>query len=60
MLLLSTITPFWVSTALTAESGRVKKMVAIPRLTPPGPYDNSTRLTGPTALIKYSYVFHFG
>lgn len=56
MFLPSTWTPFWVSTALAADSGRAKKMVAIPRLTPPGPYETSTLLTGPTAFTKYSYL----
>jgi hypothetical protein len=44
------------STALVALSERAKTIFAIPRLAPPGPYDNSTFLTGPTILAKYSYL----
>lgn len=35
-------------------------MVAIPRLTPPGPYEMSTFLIGPTDLTKYSYCVEKG
>ena len=35
-------------------------MVAVPRLTPPGPYEMSTLLVGPTDLTKYSYFVKNG
>jgi hypothetical protein len=52
----STGMPLHSSTALVALSERAKTIFAIPRLAPPGPYDNSTFLTGPMILAKYSYL----
>jgi hypothetical protein len=52
---LSTGIPLHSATAFTALSDRTKVMFAIPRLTPPGPYESSTLLTGPMVLAKYSY-----
>lgn len=43
-------------TAFVAFSARVKMMLAIPLLSPRGPYESSTRLTGPMVLAKYSYL----
>ena len=51
----STRRPLRASTAFDAPSDRWKMMVAMPRLTPPGPYEISTLLIGPTDLMKYSY-----
>jgi hypothetical protein len=52
----STGMPLHSSTALVALSERTKTTFAIPRLAPPGPYESSTRLTGPTVSAKYSYL----
>jgi len=44
-----------VEKALVAPSAWWKVTWAMPRLFPPGPYDNSTFLTWPTDDWKYSY-----
>ncbi len=43
-------------TALVAFSNRWNQTVAVPRLTPPGPYAISAFLTGPHCAEKYSYL----
>ena len=57
---LSTRMPFKALNALLAPSSWAKVTVAIPRLTPPGPYETSTRLIGPTEVLKYSYGANAG
>ena len=51
---LSMSSPFNFVSASLALPGKPKMIVAIPRLTPLGPYVMVTRLTGPTDLPKYS------
>ena len=57
---LSTRRPFKALKALLAPSSWANVTVAIPRLTPPGPYETSTRLMGPTEVLKYSYGVNAG